>query len=146
MTDWNSFTDAELNKIADQVWGEGRYAPGIGQIDCLCPKCGATATILASEIVRAGPKRFRATCTTCTTHGSGSASSSEMRRLESDEVELIVRRRQHDGLAAFCPVCQAPPQIEKLAIGGSSSDHFMVRCLRCGSHGQTSWPPESKDQ
>jgi transcription elongation factor Elf1 len=146
MTEWSSFTDAELDSIANQVWGEGRYTPGIGSINGVCPKCGATTRVVADETIGRRPQMFRATCTTCETRGSGRASKHETRHLKPDEIETIVRRHHQNGLASHCPVCQAPLQIRKVEISGSSGDHFMIKCLRCGSHGQMGWPPQPEVQ
>lgn len=142
MTEWNVFTGAELGKIADQVWGENRYTPGIGPMEVVCPKCGATATVWADETIGRRPQRFRSSCRTCSTRGSGNASSHTMRRFESEEVNAILRRHRQDGLETYCPECQTPLKVEELEISGSSNDYFMLRCYRCGSHGQGAWPPE----
>lgn len=143
MPEWNKYLPQELEAIADTVWGAGLYRPQTSMIEqgVPCPKCGVDITIWFDSINRGGPQRFRASCYGCSTRGSGRATDNDRREFTKEELNSAADGHMH-GEAQYCACCQAPLFFEELGIAGSSARNFKVRCLRCRSYGDVTWPPE----
>ena len=141
MSEWEQYSEEELEKIAEAIWGTGRYRRGIGPLEAPCPRCGANATVHVDETAGSRPMRFRASCVTCHTRGGGRATSAERRIFTDEEMhDIIARHVRGDG--AFCPVCRAPLQTREIVVGGRGrTQHYESRCLRCQGSGQMDWPP-----
>lgn len=140
MTERKQYTEDQLEKIAEALWGTGRFRHGTSLYDVLCPICGSDTQVRVSSIIRPPPPRFRAICSTCEIDSSGEATSVAKRPLTEEEMvgilELHVR-----GQCTTCPACLSPLQVEDLNISGSGSRDFKITCLRYDTQGQKSWPP-----
>jgi ssDNA-binding Zn-finger/Zn-ribbon topoisomerase 1 len=138
MVEWkDAYTEDQISRIAEAIWGNDIWE--YDRAEVICPICGANALVLISRMGRA-PWSFRVNCRGCFTRGSGKSASAPGRDLSPAELGKIAKETLH-GQESRCPCCQAPLKVEDAGVCGAGS-HFMINCLRCGSHGQTPWPPE----
>lgn len=135
MTRPPAFSDDELNRIADRVWGDGLYSPAFQSVTVACPACGRDVSVLLSGRITGQAPQFSAKCGGCLRRGSSRAWSQPWRKLSTAELETI-RDRHLMGVASRCPECGTPLRVRELPISGVASGPFDVRCERCLTHGQ----------
>lgn len=139
MLEWkDGYTEDQISRIADAIWGDAIWEDDRAEV--ICPSCGANALVLISKMGHA-PWSFRVNCRACLTRGRGKSASAPGRELIPAELRRIAEEALH-GQVSRCPCCQAPLKVEDAGVCGGS--HFMMNCVRCGTHGQTPWPPEDQ--
>lgn len=140
-----TYTPDEMQKISDAVWEDPRITPRNERVDGVpCPKCGASITVWIDMTISRGAPRFRTSCAVCSTRGHGKATEAGMRSFTEEEFNAFAEAFSLGKDEQYCPECHGFLYFSEAEIGGASSRHFSITCLRCRSRGQGNWPPEGE--
>jgi hypothetical protein len=140
MSDGNSFTVAEIERIQDAFWRGGHAEHDEGYVRCPKPQCPGPVHVEVPPTY-GYPRQMTATCDGCHTSSSFASAPEEGPRFTEDQIRTFVDQHRR-GRRSACPVDGTPLKIVVTpGLNGTAHD---IACPRCGAYGELKAYPEEE--